>query len=288
VDGGNGANGPVVLDFLREQGHTVIELFIEPDGAFPNRNPDPTKSGATDVLSDLVRAEGADVGLAYDGDGDRLVVVDEQGNRVLGDQIMMILARNVLRAGSAKIVYEVSCTQALAEDVIAHGGEPVMTPSGYAFVHQAVRDTGAALGGELSGHLFFNEPEFRFDDAILGTVKLLNVVVESIRPLSELVADLPQYHTSPNYRIFCPDGFKGRIIQSITDHYRATHSVDTTDGAKIIFERGWALVRQSNTQPALAFRFEGETAADMADIKTKVLAMINNELAKLGVQRVDI
>jgi phosphomannomutase/phosphoglucomutase len=288
VDGGTGANGLVVAGFLRKLDHTVIELFTEPNGSFPHRSPDPTKPEATAALSGQVLMEGADLGVAYDGDGDRLVVIDEQGNRVLGDQIMMILARQVLRDGPAKIVYEVSCTQALADDVIAHGGEPVIAPSGYAFVHQAMRDANTALGGELSGHLFFKEPGFRFDDAILGTVKLLNIMGGSHRSLSELMADLPRYHTSPNYRSLCPDNYKREIVQRIIAHYQATHPVDTTDGAKIIFERGWALVRQSNTQPALTFRFEGKTATDMENIKAEVLATINKEFARLGVPSVDI
>jgi phosphomannomutase/phosphoglucomutase len=281
VDGGNGANGQVVADFLRQQGHTIIELFIEPDGNFPNRNPDPTKAGATDALAQVVCSEGADVGLAYDGDGDRLVVVDEQGNQVLGDQIMMILARNVLRTGPAKIVYEILCTQALANDVVAHGGEPVMTPSGYAFVHDAMRQTDAALGGELSGHLFFNEPEFRFDDAILGTVKLLNVIGQSQTPLSALVADLPRYHSSPELRLKCPDEIKARIVDFVKRRFETEYKVDTLDGARIHFDGGWALVRQSNTQPVISMRFEARSAEQLAAIQHRVHPLVESEIERL-------
>ena len=281
VDGGNGANGQVVADFLRQQGHTIIDLFIKPDGNFPNRNPDPTKAGATDALAQVVHSEGADVGLAYDGDGDRLVVVDEKSNQILGDQIMMILARNVLKAGPAKIVYEILCTQALADDVVAHGGEPVMTPSGYAFVHDAMRQTGAALGGELSGHLFFNEPEFRFDDAILGTVKLLNVIGQSQTPLSALVADLPRYHSSKELRVKCPDEIKPRIVDFVRKRFETDYKVDTLDGARIHFDGGWALVRQSNTQPIISMRFEAISAEQLAAIQHRVQLLVESEIERL-------
>ena len=281
VDGGNGTNGPVVVELLRQLGHTVFELFVEPDGSFPNRSPDPTKSGATDALSALVRAKKAHLGLAYDGDGDRLVVVDETGNRLLGDQIMMILARDILRGGPAKIVYEILCTQALADDVRAHGGEPVMTPSGYAFVHQAMQEMGAALGGELSGHLFLNEPEFRFDDAILGTVKLLNILVQSSRPLSTLVADLPTYHSSPELRVKCPDKAKARVVERIKAQFANDYHVDTLDGARIHFDEGWALVRQSNTQPVLSMRFEARSREALTIIQDRVQALVEAELNRL-------
>ena len=280
VDAGNGANGPLVVELLRQHGHIVVELFIEPDGAFPNRSPDPTKAGATGALAALVQSEKADLGLAYDGDGDRLVVVDELGNRVLGDQILMILARDILRNEPAKIVYEILCTQALADDVLAHGGEPVMTPSGYAFVHQAMRDTGAAVGGELSGHLFFNEPEFRFDDAILGTVKLLNILSQSPRPLSVLVAELPSYHSSPELRVKCPDEAKSRVVEQVKVQFENDYKVDTLDGARIHFKDGWALVRQSNTQPVISMRFEARSREQLDMIQNKVQSLVEAEISR--------
>ncbi len=276
VDGGNGANGPIVPPLLRDLGCEVIELYCKPDGNFPNRDPDPTAPGATAALSASVRAEGADLGLAYDGDGDRLAVVDEQGRPVLGDQTLMILARDVLRRGPAKIVYEVLCTQALADDISAHGGEPVMTPCGYAFVHQALRDTGAALGGEFSGHFFFSDPDFRFDDAILATVKLLTIVARSQRLLSALVAELPAYHSSPSIRLACPDEIKSQVVEQAKVHFRAAYPVDETDGARIDFGDGWALVRASNTQPALSLRFEAKSAERLEELTMEVLDQVKD------------
>jgi len=280
VDGGNGTNGPVVPQLLRDLGCQVVELYCDLDGNFPNRDPDPTAPNATADLSELVRTEGADLGLAYDGDGDRLALVDEQGNPVLGDQILMILARDRLKRGPARVVYEILCTQALADDVTAHGGEPVMTPSGYAFVHQAMRDTGAALGGELSGHLFFNEPGFRFDDAILGTIKLINVVAQSRRPLSALVAELPAYHSSPELRLPCPDEVKAKVVAQVRTHFEGRHRVDTLDGARIHFGDGWALVRRSNTQPVISMRFEALSAGRLKAIQNQVQSLVEAEIKR--------
>lgn len=280
VDGGSGTNGLIVARLLRGLGVQVSELYCEPDGAFPHRSPDPTASGALADLSARVQAEQADLGLAYDGDGDRLALVDEGGRRVFGDQIMMILARDILRQGQAKIVYEILCTQALADDVVAHGGEPVMTPSGYAFVHEGMQASGAALGGELSGHLFCRAPEFRFDDAILATVKLLNVLTASRRPLSALVAGLPAYHSSPELRLPCPDTAKASVVDFVKREFGRDYRVDTLDGARIHFPEGWALVRQSNTQPVISMRFEARTAEGLAAIQSRVQPLVEAEIQR--------
>jgi phosphomannomutase/phosphoglucomutase len=281
VDGGNGTNGLIVARLLRELDCAVVELYCEPDGHFPYRSPDPTTSGALADLSARVQAEQADLGLAYDGDGDRLALVDEQGRRVLGDQIMMILARDILKRGPAKIVYEILCTQALADDVTAHGGEPVMTPSGYAFVHEAMQASGAALGGELSGHLFCREAEFHFDDAILATIRLLNVVAPCGQPLSALVAGLPMYHSSPELRLPCPDTAKSGVVEYVKTQFERDYKVDTLDGARIHFAEGWALVRQSNTQPVISMRFEARTAEQLDAIQNKVQALVEAEIKRL-------
>ncbi len=221
------------------------------------------------------------MGLAYDGDGDRLAVVDELGQQVLGDQVLMLLARDVLRYGPAKIVYDLLCTQALADDVIAHGGEPVMTRNGYAFVHHTMRDTGAALGGEFSGHLFFNEPEFGFDDPILASIKLLNIISRSQRPLSALVAELPAYHSSPQIRLSCPDTLKAQVVEQVKNHFKASYPVDELDGARIDFGDGWALVRASNTQPVLSLRFEATSLERLEDLQAQVLEEVERQMGYL-------
>jgi phosphomannomutase/phosphoglucomutase len=282
VDGGNGTNGLIVTQLLRDLGCDVVELFCKPDGDFPNRNPDPTAPGATSDLSALVRAKAADLGIAYDADGDRLVMVDEQGSPVWGDQMIMLLARAVLRHGPAKVVYEILCTQALADDVIAHGGEPVMTPNGYAFVHQAMHETGAPVGGEFSGHLFFNEPDFRFDDPILASVKLLNILSQSGRSLSTLMDELPAYFSSPQIRLPCPDEIKAKVVEQVKDYFAVSYPVDELDGARIDFGDGWALVRPSNTQPALSLRFEAKSEERLEQLKTQVLNLVEDRLSQLS------
>jgi phosphomannomutase/phosphoglucomutase len=281
VDGGNGTNGFIVSHLLRDLGCEVVELYCEPNGDFPNRPSDPTAPGATTDLSACVRSEAADLGLAYDGDGDRLAVVDEQGQQVFGDQVLMLLARDVLRHGPVSIVYDILCTQALADDVIAHGGKPVMTRNGYAFVHRAMRNTGAALGGEFSGHLFFDEPEFEFDDPILASIKLLNIVSRIQRPLSTLVAALPAYHSSPQTRLPCPDTIKAQVVEEVKNHFKSSHPVDELDGARIDFGDGWALVRASNTQPVLSLRFEATSAERLEEMKTEVLDQVERRMAHL-------
>ena len=282
VDGGNGINGRVVSDFLRQQGHTVVELFTEPDGLFPNRNPDPTSPHALDAAGRTIIEQGADLGLAYDGDGDRVALLDEQGRPHYGDILLMLLARQALREKSMRVVYDVSCTKALADDVVAHGGEAHPAPVGYAFVHEKMRQLGATLGGESAGHIFCLDDEFKFDDAILASISLLNYISRQDRPVSALVEALPRYHTSPNLRIHCPDHLKAPLIDRIKTHYQASHPVDTTDGAKVAFERGWALVRQSNTQAAISLRAEGETAEVMAAIRDEVTALVKTALADFG------
>lgn len=276
VDGGNGTNGRIVSQLLRDLGCDVVEQYCEPDGRFPNRRPDPTATAALTNLMAKVTAVNADVGVAYDGDGDRLVAVDEQGHVVLGDQLLMLLAREQLRHGPAKVVYEVLCTQAVADDVSAHGGTPLMTPSGYFFIQETMQAEKAALGGELSGHIFFNEPGFRFDDAILATVKLLNVLTGSQKPLSALVAALPTYESSPELRLSCPDAVKSSVVARVKQRYEKKYRVDAIDGARIHFPDGWALVRQSNTQPVISMRFEARQAASLQMIQQEVQSLVES------------
>jgi phosphomannomutase/phosphoglucomutase len=275
LDGGDGTNGPLVVPLLRALGCQVVEINSVPDGHFPHRDPDPTAPGAVDALAAVVRREAAEIGLAFDGDGDRLVVVDEQGTRILGDQIMMLLARDVLRQQpGACIVFEALCTRALYDDVIAHGGVPIVTPTGYAYVHAAILDNAAALGGELSGHLFFNLPNFRFDDAILGALRLLSLLSRDTTPLSEMVRALPAYCSSAPLRIACSDFVKREVVARVRDHFARTWPVDELDGVRIDFGDGWGTVRASNTQPALVLRFEARSDKRLAEITDVVMKQV--------------
>ena len=274
VDGGNGANGAVVSAFLRRLGHTVIEVFTDLDGSFPNRNPDPTAENALAAAVAAVQKNNADCGFAFDGDGDRVALIDDRGGVHFGDVILMLLARQMAtQIGGVTVVHDASSTRALADDVSAHGGTAIAAPVGYAFVHETMKKVGAQLGGESAGHIFILDDEFRFDDAILATVHLLNLLAGQSHPLSALIADLPRYHTSPNYRIACPDEKKSAVVAALKSRF-SRYPQDDIDGVKIFFEHGWALVRPSNTQPALSWRVEGETADDLAEITAVVEASL--------------
>ncbi len=275
VDAGSGTNGPWAQALLERLGCAVTLLHGEPDGAFPHRSPNPLDPGSLQALQEAVRSQGADLGLAYDGDGDRLVVVDDQGEVVWADRILALLARRVLaEQPGARVVHEVLCTQALADDVRAHGGVPVPSPVGYALVHERMREAGAVLAGEMAGHFFFRDPQFRFDDALLATARVVEMVAQAGRPLSRLLAELPVYHTSPERRVFCPDERKEEVVAALERAYQGRRPVDTLDGVRIQFEAGWGLVRASQTQPALSMRFEARTSEALAAIEEEVTAQV--------------
>ncbi|MBN2148797.1 MAG: phosphomannomutase/phosphoglucomutase [Anaerolineales bacterium] len=285
VDGGNGMNGLVVPGLLRGLGCRVTELYCQPDGSFSNRDPDPTAPGATDALAAAVLEQQAQMGLAFDGDGDRVILVDEMGRPVLGDVTLMLLARSALKKQpGAKVVYEVLCSQAVADDIAAHGGQAVAAPSGYAYVHNQMLESGATLGGEMSGHFFLLDDMFKFDDAILAAVQCVALVANQDRPLSALVDDLPRYFSSRELRLACPDVSKSEIVQAVDAHYAVRYPVERLDGARIIFPDGWAMVRQSNTQPVISLRFETKASSEhLWEIASQVLHTLANEYTSRGI-----
>jgi phosphomannomutase/phosphoglucomutase len=287
VDGGNGANGQVVPNLLRSFGHEVIELFCEADGNFPNRNPDPTAAHATDKLSAVVLAEKADVGLAFDGDGDRVILVDELGKRILGDEVLMLLAGHALATGEVdRIVYEVLCSHAVPDYIAMQGGSPIPAPSGYAFVHDVMLSTNARIGGEMSGHFFLIDEDFKFDDAILAACHVLTLISASKISLSKMVSLLPKYFASKEYRMECGrekgDRYKTEIVNAVREHYVTEgYPLETIDGVAIDFGNAWALVRQSNTEPVISLRFESrESDAHMKEIRSKVFSQVAREFDK--------
>ena len=284
VDGGNGANGLIVPNLLRSLGCQVDEIFCDPDGDFPNRDPDPTAPDATRHLADDVLRLGANLGLAFDGDGDRVILVDETGQTIYGDVVLMLLARETLKSQKAKIVYEVLCSQAVADDIEAHGGQAIAAPSGYAFVHEKMLESGAILGGELSGHMFILDDNFRFDDAILASVRLVNLVANQELPLSETVAGLPRYFASREIRLSCDDRLKGQIVDEMGNVFVDKYPVDRIDGVRILFSDGWAIVRQSNTQPVVSLRFETKTSLErLQAIANEVLEALQHQFVDHGI-----
>jgi phosphomannomutase/phosphoglucomutase len=293
VDAGNGAAGPFVPQILDRLGCQVISLYCQPDGGFPNRVPDPTAPGALADLSARVVAEQADAGLAYDGDADRLVMVDETGQVVFADQLLALLARDALPAHpGARIVYEVSCTQALPETIVEMGGVPIPCPVGYAFVHEALRETRAILGGEAAGHIFFADPDFQFDDALLATARVISLLSRVDEPFSALLAQLPHYVLSDEHRLYCPDDVKARVVAKVHDRFGAQgFEIETIDGAKVYFTQhgrtqacGWGLFRSSNTQPAVTLRCEAQTPEQLVEIETLLLGAVHEELSRVGIE----
>ncbi len=271
VDGGNGVGGFVGAPLYRDLGCEVTELFCEPDGSFPNHHPDPTVVENMRPAIDLLRQRGADLAIAFDGDGDRIGVVDEQGRIIWGDQLMVIFSRAILRERpGATFIAEVKCSQTLFDDIGRHGGKPIMWKVGHSLIKAKMKDSGAALAGEMSGHLFFADRYFGYDDAIYAGARMLEILSSTDGPLSNLLASLPKTVYTPEIRLDCPDEKKFEVVKALTEEFRRTNDVVDIDGARILFEHGWGLVRASNTQPVLVLRFEADTDEHLQAIRTVV------------------
>jgi phosphomannomutase / phosphoglucomutase len=271
VDAGNGTAGPFAVPILRKLGVDVIPLYCEMDATFPNHHPDPTVEKNLKDLIARVKAEKADVGLAYDGDADRLGAVDENGDILWGDQMMILFSRAILRdKPGATIVAEVKCSQTLYDDIEKHGGKALMWKTGHSLIKGKMKETGAELAGEMSGHIFFKHRYFGFDDGIYAGLRLLEILSETDRPLSTLLADVPKMFNTPEIRVDCPEDLKFRLVAACVEHFKAKHRVIDVDGARILFPDGWGLIRASNTQPLLVLRFEATTQTRLDEIKRYV------------------
>ena len=267
VDGGNGCFGIVGPDLLKKLGQTPIEIFSEPDGTFPNHHPDPTVSEYLTDLIEKVRLENAELGIGFDGDADRIGVVDEKGNILWGDQLLTIFARDILsRNPGATIVGEVKCSQNLYKDIKKHGGVPVMAAAGHSLIKNKMRETGALLAGEMSGHICFADNYYGFDDAIFAACRVLQIVAQSNTKVSEMLADLPETAYTPEIRIDCPDDQKFKIVRELTEIFREKYEVIDIDGVRINFDNGWALIRASNTQPVIVLRLEAVTKERLKEL----------------------
>jgi phosphomannomutase/phosphoglucomutase len=259
VDAGNGMGGIVGSPLYKELGIETIELFIEPDSRFPNHHPDPT---VAENMQDAIKAvleNKADLAIAFDGDGDRIGVVDEKGKIIWGDELMTIFSRSILEKQKGKtFIGEVKCSQRLFDDIEKRGGKAVMSKVGHSLIKAKMKETKAVLAGEMSGHIFFADRFFGFDDAIYSGARLLEILSNSDKPLSEFLNDLPKVVNTPEIRLDCPDDMKFEIVKHLTKEFQQTNKVIKVDGARILFEKGWGLVRASNTQPILVLRFEAE------------------------------
>jgi phosphomannomutase / phosphoglucomutase len=275
VDGGNGVAGPPALEIYRRLGFKIHPLFCEPDGRFPNHHPDPTIPLNLQSLKETVNKEKADMGIAFDGDGDRIGVVEREGRIIPADHLMMIFARNLLmQHKGAKIIGDIKCSQALFDDIKAHGGNAIMWKSGHAITKSKMQEEGALLAGELSGHIFFKDRYFGYDDAIYAGARLLEILSRTPEGLMSLIKDLPNLVNTPEIRLECPETEKFKIVTAIADHFRKDHPVIDLDGARVLLDGGWGLIRASNTQPALVLRFEAENEKRLAEIQNRFMEKV--------------
>jgi phosphomannomutase/phosphoglucomutase len=263
VDAGNGTGGLIGPELFRRLGCEVVELFCEPDGTYPNHQPDPQVPENMQALAAKVLEVGADVGIAFDGDADRMGAVDELGNMIAADRLLALLARDMLsRNPGASFVADVLSSQVLFDEVAKAGGVPVVWASGHSLVKSKMAGIGALLGGEMSGHIFLAEDYYGFDDAFLAAGRLLRLIAQSGQTLSQLNASMPTLYSTREYRPHCPDDLKQTVIDSVGQALAGKGEIISVDGIRVQFERGWGLLRASNTEPVLSLRFEGETEAD--------------------------
>jgi len=276
IDAGNGAGGPTALAALRAVGIEPIALLCEMDGRFPVHHPDPSQPRNLELLRSTVLDNQLDLGIAYDGDADRIGVIDARGDTIWGDKLMILFARAILaRQPGAAIISEVKCSQTMYDDITRHGGRAIMWRTGHSLIKKKMKEENAALAGEMSGHMFFADRFFGFDDAVYATLRVLEIVAENDRPLHELLSDVPPTFATPELRVDCPDELKFDLVDRVLARYRRTHRVIDVDGARIQFEGGWGLVRASNTQPVLVLRFEADSHARLSEIRSEVEAVVS-------------
>jgi phosphomannomutase/phosphoglucomutase len=269
IDCGNGCGGLVAPDLFKEMGCLVDVLYGEPDGNFPNHHPAPTVSSNLEDLIHSTRSIGFDLGIAYDGDADRIGVIDDMGKILWGDQILTIFSRSILKKNpGATIIGDVKCSQNLYNDIRERGGNPIMWKTGHSLIKKKMREEGALLAGEMSGHIFFNDRYFGYDDAIYATGRLLELLCEEARPLSQLLWGLPKVYTTPEIRLECSDDVKFPLVEKVKEYFKSQYEVIDVDGVRVIFEDGWGLIRASNTQPVVVLRFEAQSESRLQEIRT--------------------
>jgi phosphomannomutase/phosphoglucomutase len=283
VDAGNGTAGPVAVPILKSLGCEVHELYCWMDGTFPHHEADPTVAKNMVDLVALVKEKGLDLGIAFDGDGDRIGVVDRDGGLVYGDQLLILFSREILsRKPGATIISEVKCSQSLYEEIEKLGGKGIMWKTGHSMIKEKMKETGAELAGEMSGHMFFKDRYFGFDDAVYAACRLLEILAESKKTIAQLLADVPKTFTTPEIRMACPDNIKFDVVRKITAHFRNGFDVIDIDGCRVLMAGGWGLVRASNTQPALVLRFEALAADRLEEIRGVVTSALQGCIGEGG------
>ncbi|MBT9156627.1 MAG: Phosphomannomutase/phosphoglucomutase [Firmicutes bacterium] len=282
VDCGNGAAGPLTERFLDALGIDYIPLYFTPDGNFPNHEADPTKTKNLKDLRAKVLEGNADLGIGFDGDGDRIGVVDDAGNIIWGDKLMALFWREILpKYPNTTCLVEVKCSQVLIDEITRLGGRPEFTKTGHSLIKARMRETGAVFTGEMSGHIFFADEYYGFDDALYAAGRLLRLLSHSEASLSSLLSTLPTYHSTAETRISCPDDKKFHVVAKLTAELSRLYPTVTVDGVRVEFPAGWGLFRASNTGPVIVARCEGKTPellADYCTIMEQTLAKVSSEL----------
>lgn len=283
VDAGNGTGNIVATDLYTRMGHEVSGIHSEPDGRFPHHHPDPTiPENLRDLMGEVVKT-GAEVGIAFDGDADRIGVVTPGGAILWGDQLLILFARDILTAHpGAKVIGEVKCSEALFREVEGAGGEPIMWKVGHSLIKAKLKEENALLAGEMSGHLFFADRYYGYDDAIYAGARLLDLLSRSSTTLEDMASSLPKMFNTPEIRTECPEEAKQAVVQEVAAAFASDYEVNPVDGARIRFPHGWGLVRASNTQPILVLRFEADSPEALQEIKSVVSGKVQHVLAALG------
>lgn len=282
IDAGNGAGGPAAHALFSRLNVDVTEMFFEPDGRFPNHHPDPTVEKNLDLLKAKVLESGADLGIAFDGDADRIGAIDEKGSVIWGDQLMLIYGREILsRKPGATLIGEVKCSQVMYDELRKLGGNAVMYKTGHSLIKAKMKELHAELAGEMSGHIFFADQYYGFDDALYAACRLIDIVARQNEPLSAQLAGIPKTVATPEIRVDCPDSEKVQVVERVKEYFRGKRDVNDVDGVRIRFENGWGLVRSSNTQPILVMRFEASSPQLLDQYRQEVEAAV--ETARAGV-----
>lgn len=279
VDCGNGVGSLVAVELLERIGAEVIPLYCESDGTFPNHHPDPTVDEYIADLRERVRTEGADVGIGFDGDADRIGAVDENGAIVRGDLVLLLFALDILEqeGPGQTLVFDVKCSQAVPEVLSARGGNPVMWKTGHSLIKEKMKETGAPLAGELSGHICFADDYYGFDDATYAACRLVDLLARSERPLSAMTAEFPAYVSTPEIRVDVAEEEKFDIVARAVAAFSEDHEVIDVDGVRVLFDGGWGLLRASNTQPVLVLRYEARSQAQLEAIEQTMESWLHSQ-----------
>ncbi|HEY7209785.1 MAG TPA: phosphomannomutase/phosphoglucomutase [Bryobacteraceae bacterium] len=282
-DAGNGTAGPVLARMIGKLNVDATELFFEMDGRFPNHHPDPTVPANLKDLKKAVAEHRAELGIAFDGDTDRIGAIDENGSVIYGDMLLLIFGREILlRKPGSTFIGEVKCSQVMYDKLAELGGRPIMFKTGHSLIKAKMKEEHAELAGEMSGHMFFADRYYGYDDALYAACRLLEIVANSGKPLSHQLAGIPQMVATPELRFDCPDELKFQVVERVASIVRRTHSIVDVDGVRVPFERGWGLVRASNTQPVLVMRFEAESQDLLEKYRHEIESVVEQAKEEIG------